>query len=673
MGFFARFWRHRAAADSHRTQSVRTRATSLETQFQTIFAAAPLGIALVDANGRLVHANRAMEQFLGYTSEEILRITVADMTHPEDYAKDAALFKKLKDGVVDKIQFEKRYVRKDGAVVWGRLVCSLVLGPGSDSLYGLGMVEDITEQRKTQAQLDDSRRALERANQRLALYIESAPLACIVWGEDKLAREWNPATERMFGYTAAEAIGRDVYEMTSTPEGTVVVDDVRRQVLAGREFKEGILVENRRKDGTRMHCEWHFTVVKGRDGDSDSVIAFGIDVTSRVRGEQERRTLESNLRQAQKLQSIGTLAGGIAHDFNNILLAISGNARLAMQELPAHDPTQISLAEISKASTRASAIVNQILLFSRREEGSQQMPLNLQAIIGDSLSLLRATLPDKITIRTELDATTPLVLGDASQLHQVLLNLATNGAYAMGKEGGTLLIQLARLEVDAELARQVTELRPGIHACITVQDTGAGMSPQVAERIFEPFFTTKPRGQGTGLGLSVVHGIMRAHGAAITLQTEPGAGSTFKVYLPAIPPILPNVEPASGTPQRGAGQRIIYVDDEEPLVYLLKRILEKLGYVVWGFVDGQSALAAFSAAPGDFDALVTDLSMPGLSGHDLAREVLKIRPALPVVMTSGFVRAADRDLALRIGVKELVLKPDTAQALGEVLHRVLNG
>jgi PAS domain S-box-containing protein len=528
-------------------------------------------------------------------------------------------------------------------------------------------------QRVTRAQLEESRRALQEVNGRLALYLANAPLACIVWGSDQIVREWNPAAEAMFGYTAAEALGQNVYELTSTPEGLAVIDEVRKQHLAGRrEFNDGVFVENRRKDGSRLHCEWHFTVVQGPTTADDRVIAFGIDVTSRVRGEEERRVLEANLRQAQKMQSLGTLAGGIAHDFNNILLAISGNARLAMQELPTDHPAQVSLTEISKAGTRASSIVNQILLFSRREEELQHVPLDLHAIIEDSLNLLRATLPARIAIRTQLDPKAPMALGDASQIHQVLLNLATNAAYAMSETAGTLLIELSAVDVDADMARRFTDLRPGAYARISVKDTGVGMSPQIAERIFEPFFTTKPRGQGTGLGLSVVHGIMRAHGAAITLDTEPDRGSTFHVYLPAIPTTVPDAPPAPDVIERGEGQRILYVDDEEPLVYLLTRILERLGYAVTGFIDAQVALDAFKANPNAFDVVVTDLSMPGLSGHDLAREILKIRPALPVVMTSGYVRAADRELALRTGVKELVLKPDTAQALGEVLHRLLN-
>ena len=536
------------------------------------------------------------------------------------------------------------------------------------------VMDSSESQRAAQAQLEQSRRALEEVNGRLALYLTNAPLACIVWGADQIVREWNPAAEAMFGYTAAEALGQNVYELTSTPEGLAVIDGVRKQHQAGRrEFNEGVLVENRRKDGSRLHCEWHFTVVHGPDSTVDRVIAFGIDVTSRVRGEGERRMLEANLRQAQKMQSLGTLAGGIAHDFNNILLAISGNARLAMQELPTDHPAQVSLAEISKAGTRASSIVNQILLFSRREEEAQHVPLDLHAIIEDSLNLLRVTLPPRIAVRTQLDPQAPMALGDASQIHQVLLNLATNAAYAMGEAGGTLLIELSTADVTTEVARRSTDLRPGAYACISVKDTGVGMSPQIAERIFEPFFTTKPRGQGTGLGLSVVHGIMRTHGAAIILDTAPDRGSTFHVYLPAIPTTVRDVPSAPAVVERGEGQRILYVDDEEPLVYLLTRILERLGYAVTGFIDAQVALEAFKANPNAFDVVVTDLSMPGLSGHDLAREVLRIRPALPVVMTSGYVRAADRELALRTGVKELVLKPDTAQALGEVLHRLLNG
>ncbi|HEY4368270.1 MAG TPA: PAS domain S-box protein [Steroidobacteraceae bacterium] len=646
--------------------------TDLDDEFRTVFAKAPMGIAVIDSQGRIVRSNAALERFLGYSQQELAGRTIASVTHPDDLASEIVLYGRLQRGEFEKHQSDKRYIRKDGVIVWGRVVVSLMRGPDGVTIYGIGMLEDISEQFATRKQLEASRSELEYLNRRLALYLERAPLACIVWGTDRRVREWNPAAEALFGYSAAEAIGRNVYELTCTPAGLAAIEKFRAQAPTDREFNEKMVVENRRKDGSRFNCEWHFSVILNRAASVDGVIAFGIDISERERSEQERRMLEINLRQAQKMQSLGTLAGGIAHDFNNILLAISGNARLAMQELDAGHPAHASLAEISKAGTRAAGIVNQILTFSRREEDSQYAPLSLHTIIEDSVSLLRATLPARISIVMRLDPAAPMAFGDASQIHQVLLNLVTNAAYAMGENGGVLDIGLDRVEVDEELVRRCVELRPGIYSCITVHDTGIGMTPQVIERVFEPFFTTKPRGQGTGLGLSVVHGIVRAHGAAIVVESEPGAGSTFRVFLPSVATPATAVAVTVAPVSRGAGQHILYVDDEEPLVYLLTRILERLGYRVSGFTDPMRALAAFQSDPGAFHALVTDLSMPGLSGHDLAREILKISPSLPVVMTSGYVRSTDRDTAIQNGVRELVLKPDTAQALGEILHRVLN-
>ena len=676
MGRFRRWLRARAfGRDAMQLSAVAPASAALpvpDDEFRTVFAKAPMGIAVIDGQGRIVRANAALERFLGYEHDELVGRTVPSITHPDDIASEIALYGRLRRGEFEKHQSDKRYIRKDGAVVWGRVVVSLVRGPDSATVYGIGILEDINEQRAAREQLEANRTELEYLSRRLALYLQRAPLACIVWGADRKVREWNPAAEAMFGYSAAEAVGRDVYDLTSTPAALETIDKFRAQAPTDREFNEKIVVENRRKDGSHFQCEWHFSTFFNRTETIDGVIAFGIDVSERQRNEQERRTLEMNLRQAQKMQSLGTLAGGIAHDFNNILLAISGNARLAMQELEPGHPAQVSLAEISKAGARASGIVNQILMFSRREEDAQHAPLKLQDIIAESIGLLRATLPARISIGTHLDPAAPMTLADASQIHQVLLNLATNAAYAMAEEGGALDIELKGVEVDEEIAPQCVDLHPGSYACIAVRDTGVGMTPQVVERVFEPFFTTKPRGQGTGLGLSVVHGIVRAHGGAITIESEPGRGSTFRVFLPASA-VQEVVAPTP--PSRiglGQGQHILYVDDEEPLVYLLTRILERLGYRVSGFTDPVRALTAFQLDPDAFHALVTDLSMPGLSGHDLTREVLKIRPALPVVMTSGYVRTTDRDLAIQNGVRELVLKPDTAQALGEILHRLLD-
>ena len=664
---FARWWSARVrkrAAVSGAPPAARRH----EAEFAAIFANAPIGITISDEKGTIVHANAAMERFLGYAAGDLQGARVKNFTHPDDYPRDVEGFRAMHRGDAESYQHEKRYVRKDGTVVWGRLMVSSVRGPDRAFLYAIGMIEDITQSRETRLRLDTSLRDLEDAHRRLKLYLDRAPLACVFWGDDQIVRAWNPAAEAMFGYASSEAIGRNVYDLTATPEGLTIIERIRREVQAGVDYPEGVILENRRKDGSRLHCHWHFAIVGS--GNDRGVVAFAIDVSAKFRAERERELLEANLRQAQKMQSLGTLAGGIAHDFNNILLAISGNTRLAMDDLPSGHPALISLHEVSKASSRASSVVNQILMFSRREE-SAYGPVNLRVIIDESLNLLRATLPARISVRTEIDELAPLVLGDPAQIHQVLVNLATNAAHAMGESSGTLTFGLTCASVNEEFARRTPELKVGQYHRICVSDTGTGMESAVLERIFEPFFTTKPRGQGTGLGLAVVHGIVKAHRGAIRATSTPGEGSTFEVYLPALARAAEPVPAVVQPPEPGLGKRILYVDDEESLVYLIKRVLERLDYRVVGFTDAAAALSAFQSRPSDYDAVVTDLSMPGMSGADFAREVLKIRSDLPVVMTSGYVRPEDLQLAREVGVHELLLKPNTVDELADVLHRLL--
>jgi CheY-like chemotaxis protein len=315
--------------------------------------------------------------------------------------------------------------------------------------------------------------------------------------------------------------------------------------------------------------------------------------------------------------------------------------------------------------------VSQILTFSRREELPQQ-PVNLRTLIEEALNLIRATLSSRIVVRSSIAGSAPIVLADPTQLQQVLINLATNAAHAMDDHGGEFVVAVDEVRVDATVTQQLADLRPGNYQRIDVSDTGTGMSPQIVERIFEPFFTTKAHGQGTGLGLAVVHGIVRSHGGAISVSSALGKGTTFSIYLPAIHIERTTAETKAPARERGQGQRILYVDDEEPLVYLITRVLERLGYRVSGFSDVRVALETFRINPSAFDAVVTDLSMPGMSGTEFARLVLQIRPDVPVVMTSGFVRSEDREQALKAGVRELLLKPNTVEALGDVLHRLLS-
>jgi signal transduction histidine kinase len=394
-----------------------------------------------------------------------------------------------------------------------------------------------------------------------------------------------------------------------------------------------------------------------------------------------REQAEAQLLRAQRLESIGTLAGGIAHDFNNILAAILGNAGLVAAELTSSgevgaDPDAIARAldsvdEIEHASARASDLVARILTFSRQQE-PQRRPLDLPEIADEALQLLRATLPAMIEIEREYDPDTPTVMADATQIHQVLMNLGTNAAHAMGRRHGTLTIALTGEEVTSDGVPGVPSLAPGDYARISVRDTGHGMYPDVLDRIFEPFYTTKDTSQGTGLGLSVVHGIVRNHGGTVRVTSTPGQGTTFDVWLPVATEALPAHAPSSVDATQGHGERLIVVDDESSLMALNVRMFEHLGYRVAGFSSGAAALEHLAADPSACDVLLTDSAMPGLTGLDLIRQVRRVRPDLPTVLMSGYFRPADLEAAAELGVT-LWQKPGKSGDLGRIVCTLLQG
>jgi len=384
----------------------------------------------------------------------------------------------------------------------------------------------------------------------------------------------------------------------------------------------------------------------------------------------ERKKIEAQLLQSHKMEAIGQLAGGIAHDFNNLLAAIGGNTRLALEDLPADHPVRKYLAEIDKASTRAVELVRRILTFSRQQPPERKL-LKLQPIVEEALKLLRASIPAMIEIRNTCTAGIAPVLADATQIHQVLMNLGANAAHAMG-DRGVLEVRESMIDIDADLARTSPELRVGRYVHLSVSDSGCGMDRATLDRIFDPFFTTRAQGEGTGLGLSVVHGIMKAHGGAATVYSEPGQGTIFHLYFPAEDGETAEIgKPAVPVP-RGHGERILYVDDEEPLVYLATQVLGRLGYKVSGFVEAEAALRCFLEDPHQFDAVITDLAMPRMSGRDLAARFLQIRPDVPIILATGYIRPEDTEGARQLGIRDLVLKPNTVEELGHVLHRILS-
>ena len=402
-----------------------------------------------------------------------------------------------------------------------------------------------------------------------------------------------------------------------------------------------------------------------RDQDGPSrIVGIASDVSA-------RKLADAAQLRSQKLEALGTLAGGVAHDFNNILLAIMGNAGLAEADLPPGHPVRDNLAEITRATNRAADLVRRILGFSRPQD-ERQSAIALRPVVEEAVNLLRASLPAMIHITTRFADGLPHVIANATQMHQVVVNLGTNAAHALGVRGGEMEVALDALTLSAEDSAGLSGLHEGLHVRLTVSDTGSGIDQATLDRIFDPYFTTKPASQGTGLGLAVVHGIVLSHHGAITVRSTFGQGSAFAVYLPAAQGAAEQAHLASDGVPRGRGEHVLFIDDEPALVRLGIRVLERLGYRVTGCQDPSAALEMFRSNPHAFDLIVTDLAMPPMTGFDVAQAILALRPTVPVLLTSGYMRTEDRDAAVALGIRDVLPKPTTRELLGRTVRHVLD-
>jgi PAS domain S-box-containing protein len=518
------------------------------------------------------------------------------------------------------------------------------------------------------AERRSSERRLLESEARYRVLVENSPDA-IILNQGGQIRFADDAAARLLGATSPEQlVGKSVY--------TIVHPDfheiVRTRMSSMMETCTALpAAEQRlvRLDGAIIDVDVLAAPFRTATGVVIQVTAR--DITQRRAAEIERRTLEAALRQSQKLEAVGTLAGGIAHDFNNILSAVIGNTRLVLEDLPETHPAWRSVREIREAAHRARDLVKRLMAFSRQQE-TQRTAVPVEPLIREVQQLLRATLPAGVELVVRAPPDPPAILADATQIHQVLLNLCTNAWQAMAGDAGcieitvdTLAPEAARAQSGAALESAARYVRIGVH------DNGAGMSPETLEHIFEPFFTTKGPGEGSGLGLAVVHGIVQSHNGAITVSSRPGAGSSFLIYLPASDAPAPQGESAQRVSARGLMQHVLYVDDEEPLVFLVVRTLERAGFRCTGELDAVRALERVRMQPGEFDLVITDLNMPGINGLEVARELLSIRPDLPIVITTGYVRADDVAAARALGVREMILKPDTIEELAAIVHRNL--
>ena len=395
------------------------------------------------------------------------------------------------------------------------------------------------------------------------------------------------------------------------------------------------------------------------------------DIAERKRAEEAKECLEAQLRQSQKMEAVGTLAGGIAHDFNNILMAILGYTEMAAYRMPPDDPVRQNLTQVLKAANRAKELVNQILTFSRHREQERE-PVEIVPIVKEALELMRASLPSTIEIRQSIlvPAERSRVLADSTQIHQVIMNLCTNAADAMSETGGTLEVTLVEIMVDA--GAHHPDLKEGPHVQLTVRDTGQGMEREVLERIFDPFFTTKHPGKGTGMGLAVVHGIVKRHDGVITASSEPEMGSTFHVYLPLIRDVVEMATETEVSEAPAGSEKILFVDDEETLVSLGKQILEHLGYTVTATTNSIEALNFFRSDPEQFDLVITDMTMPYMTGIDLSMALMDFRADIPIILCTGYNEKVTEENAKSLGIREFIMKPFAIRDVARTVRKVLD-
>jgi nitrogen-specific signal transduction histidine kinase/CheY-like chemotaxis protein len=388
------------------------------------------------------------------------------------------------------------------------------------------------------------------------------------------------------------------------------------------------------------------------------------------RDTSERKKLEDRVRQSQKLEAIGTLAGGIAHDFNNILSAIMGYSELALTKTEPGSEIYQDLEQVSLAASRARDLVKHILTFSRKSD-TEIVPLRIQVIVKEVIKLLRSTFPTTITIHQDVDGNCAPINADATQIHQLIMNLSTNAFHSMEQLGGTLSIILKEVELPATMEHKRLNLKPGRYARLDVQDTGTGIEAGILSHIFDPYFTTKPRGKGTGLGLAVVYGIVENHGGKIICSSQPGVGTLFSVYLPVVESTdTRNAEIQAPLPK--GTENILFIDDEETLALLGERTLASLGYTIFPMTESLQALEAFREDPSRYDLVITDQTMPRLTGSELAKEMLKIRPDIPIILCTGHSSIINAEKAKATGIKSFLMKPVSKKVMAEEVRKVLN-
>jgi PAS domain S-box-containing protein len=620
-----------------------------EKKYRTLLETTSEGWWLLNSEHKTIEINQSLCNMLGYSEKEILGKTPFDFVDDEN--RKVFVEQTSKIPTTHHRSYEITLKKKNGEDLRAHFNASTIRDESGDVQGSFALITDITERKQTQKERD-----------RLVIAIEQVAESVFITDRDGVIQYVNPAFERLTGYSRKDVIGQNPRILKSGKHDTFFYKEMWNTLIRGDAWHGRFI--NKKKDGSLYEAEATISPILDEQGKITNFMSIKRDVTHEIK-------LEKQLVQAQKMEAIGTLAGGIAHDFNNILSAIMGYSELALIEVPKEKKLYDNVQKVLYASHRAKDLVQQILTFSRKSE-EKKAPVQISHLVKEALKFLRSSIPTTIEIREKIAGEIGIINANPTQMYQVIMNLCTNASYAMQKGGGILEVSLKNIDLDSHSAVQYPDIDPGKYLRLTVSDTGKGIAPEIIERIFEPYFTTKEKGVGTGMGLSIVHGIVKDHGGMVTVYSEPGKGSTFYVYIPLIQEEVKRPEIDEDAPIPTGTEHILFIDDEPALADLGKQMLERLGYEVTSRTSSVKALELFKAQPDRFDLVVTDMTMPNMTGDRLARELMKIRPDIPVIICTGYSERITEEKTKRIGIKALVMKPYVMKDLASIVRKVID-
>ena len=625
--------------------------------FRIAFEQSAAGISVAVPSGEYLHANQAFCEFVGYSVDELRTLRMADLMHQDDRRRAMELADRLLRGEMAEARWERRYIHKSGLALWGLLTTTLVRDEADQPAYFISQVIDISDRKLAEE-------ALQRAEARSRALIGAMQDVILVLDRAGTYLDIAPSASDRLYRPATELLGRRLHDIFPRDQADAFLAVVRKALDTRKPAEMAYELQIREE---KFYFEATVSPLP-----EERVVWVARDVTARQRTEQALRESEDQLRQAQKMEAVGQLAGGIAHDFNNLLMAIMSNAELAALELSDSSPATSHIDEIKSASRRARSLTQQLLAFSRKQM-LQPRVLDLNSVVRDAEQILRRLIGENIGMAVTLDPALGQVRADPGQLAQVLMNLVVNARDAM-PHGGQIGIESTNREYTAAETRAHRGLREGRYIALQVKDTGIGMDEDTKTRIFEPFFTTKPPGQGTGLGLSTVYGIVKQSGGYIAVDTATGSGTTFTILLPRVfeaTEPLPVPPPPETTATGGRGT-VLLVEDEAAVREATKRMLRKYGFTVIEAKHGQDALLLWEKEGRSVDVVLTDVVMPAMGGAELARTLRVQRPDLRVVFMSGYTQGTLELSSMDEAATRFLPKPFTADQLVGTLRELIS-